>query len=604
MDLAIVVISYLGALWVRFDFQYSQISHIPQYISHIPFIVVIYFIVFKLLKCDKTLWNHVSVEEALRIVLASTIAATLVWLVFVFSPDKTLPNSVHLIALIFIVLILELVRFYYRIYRLLMALNKNGKAQYKKTIIVGAGDAGVMLLKEMVNNPRYLNQLVGLVDDDPRKKGRFISGFPILGTTEQLEEIVSTHNVEIIFLAMPSIPVIRQNEIAKQCYATGAKVLFLSDTKNMISSEGIRRNLRQMNIEDLLGRKEIKLDNQQLQTIIDNKNILVTGAAGSIGSELVRQIIKLNPKTIVLLDTNENGLYALEQELFLMRKESKFSDYVEFIPLITSIRDFDALEPIFKQYQFDIVFHAAAHKHVPLMERMPEQAIKNNILGSYNVIKLADQYQVSDFINISTDKAVNPTNVMGATKRFVEKMIQCIGQDSKTIFVAVRFGNVLGSSGSVIPLFQKQIEAGGPVTVTDPEMKRYFMTIPEAVSLILQVTTFGKRGEIYVLDMGEPIKIIDLAKNMIQLAGFKPYEDIDIVFTGLRPGEKLFEEILMDDEQLAKTPHELIFVAKPQMIPIKQIQDELKLLKSVLDTEATAEEIKKVLQKVVDTYEC
>lgn len=376
----------------------------------------------------------------------------------------------------------------------------------------------------------------------------------------------------------------------------------LSGSEDMITAAGVRRNLREINIEDLLGRNEIQLQNSELEQLIESKRILVTGAGGSIGSELVRQLIRYNPATIVMMDISENSLYELQQELNIKRKDGLINQTTSFYPIITSIRDLKGLDMVFEKGKFDVIFHAAAHKHVPLMETMPSEAVKNNIFGSHNMIELAKKYKVETFVSISTDKAVNPTNVMGATKRFVEKMIQAEREGCCTKFVAVRFGNVLGSNGSVIPVFKKQIASGGPLTVTHPEIIRYFMTIPEAVSLVLQAATYGEGGEIFVLDMGDPVKILDLAEKMITLAGYKPYEDIDIKFTGLRPGEKLYEELLMDEEGLGQTPNPLIKVAEPMHIKREEILRDLEKLRRVMNDDITRGQVITVLQEVVHTF--
>ena len=601
-DLAIVVASYYLALWIRFDFSLAETTYFRELSQFVPYIVLVYFILFRIFKVDKTLWSSPSVDEALRVSLAAGTSATIVYLIMEVTQHHVIPTSVCIIAGILIILILEFLRFGYRVYRTLITIQKNTNPNHKRTIIVGAGEAGHLLLKEILNNKVYKNNVIGFIDDDPLKVKKMISGFPVLGKTDDVLRIVSDHNIEIIYVAMPSVSVKRQNEIAKLCYETGKKVNILSGSEDMITAAGVRRNLREINIEDLLGRKEIQLQNSELEQLIESKRILVTGAGGSIGSELVRQLIRYNPATIVMMDISENSLYELQQELNIKRKDGLINQTTSFYPIITSIRDLKGLDLVFEKGRFDVIFHAAAHKHVPLMETMPSEAVKNNIFGSHNMIELAKKYKVETFVSISTDKAVNPTNVMGATKRFVEKMIQAEREGCCTKFVAVRFGNVLGSNGSVIPVFKKQIASGGPLTVTHPEIIRYFMTIPEAVSLVLQAATYGEGGEIFVLDMGDPVKILDLAEKMITLAGYKPYEDIDIKFTGLRPGEKLYEELLMDEEGLGQTPNPLIKVAEPMHINREEILRDLEKLRRVMNDDITRGQVITVLQEVVHTF--
>lgn len=601
-DLAIVVASYYLALWIRFDFSLAETTYFRELSQFVPYIVLVYFILFRIFKVDKTLWSSPSVDEALRVSLAAGTSATIVYLIMEVTQHHVIPTSVCIIAGILIILILEFLRFGYRVYRTLITIQKNTNPNHKRTIIVGAGEAGHLLLKEILNNKVYKNNVIGFIDDDPLKVKKMISGFPVLGKTDDVLRIVSDHNIEIIYVAMPSVSVKRQNEIAKLCYETGKKVNILSGSEDMITAAGVRRNLREINIEDLLGRKEIQLQNSELEQLIESKRILVTGAGGSIGSELVRQLIRYNPATIVMMDISENSLYELQQELNIKRKDGLINQTTSFYPIITSIRDLKGLDLVFEKGRFDVIFHAAAHKHVPLMETMPSEAVKNNIFGSHNMIELAKKYKVETFVSISTDKAVNPTNVMGATKRFVEKMIQAEREGCCTKFVAVRFGNVLGSNGSVIPVFKKQIASGGPLTVTHPEIIRYFMTIPEAVSLVLQAATYGEGGEIFVLDMGDPVKILDLAEKMITLAGYKPYEDIDIKFTGLRPGEKLYEELLMDEEGLGQTPNPLIKVAEPMHIKREEILRDLEKLRRVMNDDITRGQVITVLQEVVHTF--
>lgn len=601
-DLFIVVISYYLALWIRFDLSFAQIEYFHRLTKLIPYIVGIDFVIFKIFKIDKTLWRTPSVEEALRISMAVFSGFIFNYILFHFYLKVNIPNSVHLIGLLISVLAIEFSRFLYRIYRHLSSLSHVHNPSFKKVLIIGAGDAGIMLLKELLHNKDYENNIVGFVDDNLYKKGKIISGFPVLGTTHDLEKIIDKYVVDLVYIAIPSASVRRQDEIIKECYQYRVEVKMLSSSSHLMTSADIKRNIRPITIMDLLGRKEIELDNYEIISLIRDKVVLVSGAGGSIGSELCHQIISFNPKTIIMIDINENALYELQSQLNILRRDNKINVNIKMVSYIASIRDSNSIEHVFMTFQPDVVFHAAAHKHVPFMEDMPQEAIKNNIFGTFNLIELSKKYKVKTFVSISTDKAVNPTNVMGATKRFVEKMIQAFGQSGSTKFVSVRFGNVLGSNGSVVPLFQKQIENGGPVTVTHKDMVRYFMTIPEAVSLVIQAATYGQGGEIFVLNMGEPVKILDVAEKMIRLSGFKPYEDIDIIFTGLRPGEKLFEELLMNEEGLRPTANKLIFVAKPMEISERLIENELRLLKEVVTDHKSKLEIQQTLKEVVDTY--
>jgi FlaA1/EpsC-like NDP-sugar epimerase len=601
-DIVMVLVAYFVALWIRLDFSLRNIAYFNHLVELIPVIVIAYFIAFKLAKIDKTLWASPSVDEALRVSLASLIGFAVVFVFCEYITPIHLPLSVHFIALMLVVLMMLFVRFSFRIYRLLSSLTSNSSESCKRTLIVGGGEAGSMLFKEILQNKKYNNKVIGFLDDDAYKVGKLIMGIPVLATSEQVGTLAVNEKIDVIYIAMPSVSVKRQNEIAKLCYGSQAKVYMITGSQDMIQAAGIHRSIREMSIEDLLGRKEVHLQHEELKELIQDKSILVTGAGGSIGSELVRQIVLYQPRSVIMLDISENSIYDLQSELNIWRKEKKIAENVEFLPIIGSIRDFAVLDMIFERSKFDLVFHAAAHKHVPLMESMPAEAVKNNIFGSHHIIELCKKHKVKRMVHISTDKAVNPTNVMGATKRFVEKMIQTIGKDGPTKFVAVRFGNVLGSSGSVIPLFKKQIASGGPVTVTDPEMIRYFMTIPEAVSLILQAASYGEGGEIFVLDMGEPVKILDLAEKMISLAGYIPYQDIDIEFTGLRPGEKLFEELLMGEEGLKETPNPLIKVTKPMDISREQIIREIEYLRKVVSVDQSRGEIIKALMETVPTY--
>ena len=601
LDLMIVTFSYLVALWMRFDFSFSDRASFLLLINYLPVVSLIYLTMYKIFKVDKTLWKVASIEEAFRIGVSVFFSAGIVGIVFT-NMGILLPRSIHIIAFLLIVLLTETTRFLYRINRMFLSFQQQNEPDLINTLIVGAGRAGLMLVREILENENYKNKIIGFIDDDLYKSGKLVSGFPVLGTTNQISQVVKNKHINHIIIAMPSVSIKRQNDIIKECYETGIKTEILTRSSDMINHPSKKINVRNLSIEDLLGRKEIKLDNQGISSLINSSVVLVTGAGGSIGSEICRQVAKYTPAKLILMDISENSIYDLHNELEYLVDEKLLSSGIEIIPMITSIRDIKAINELMRIHKVDVVFHAAAHKHVPLMEQTPSEAIKNNIFGSYNMIESSKMNKVKLFVSISTDKAVNPTNVMGATKRFVEKMIQSICNDCGTKFVAVRFGNVLGSNGSVIPVFKKQIEAGGPVTVTHKDIIRYFMTIPEAVSLVLQAATFGNGGEIFVLEMGEPVKILDLAEKMIKLSGFKPYEDIDIKFTGLRPGEKLYEELLMSEEGMRATTNDLIYIAKPMEITSEVVLAELAYLRSVIDISLDKDEIINALQKTVSTF--
>ncbi|MDP3306580.1 MAG: nucleoside-diphosphate sugar epimerase/dehydratase [Erysipelotrichaceae bacterium] len=601
LDLIIVSVSYMVALWMRYDFSFSNRASFLLLIYYLPWIALVYLVLYKLFKVDRTLWKVAGIEEAFRIGISVFFSALLVGMFFLIR-GITIPRSIHIIAFLLVVVAMEITRFFYRINRMFMSIQQQNEPDLVNTLVVGAGKAGAMLVREILDNNDYKNRIVGFIDDDLYKSGKLVSGIPILGTTEDIAEVVKDKKVNHVIIAMPSVSIKRQNDIIKQFYELRVKTEILTRSSDMINQPSKKISIRNLSIEDLLGRKEIVLDNQEISKLVASSIVLVTGAGGSIGSELCRQIVNYKPKMLIMMDINENSLYELDNELSYLISEGRLPSNVEILPIIKSIRDSRAVNELLGDYKVNIVFHAAAHKHVPLMETVPDEAIKNNIFGSYNMIEAAKKHKVKLFVSISTDKAVNPTNVMGATKRFVEKMIQSIGMNSNTKFVAVRFGNVLGSSGSVIPVFRKQIEAGGPVMVTHKDIIRYFMTIPEAVSLVLQAATFGNGGEIFVLEMGEPVKILDLAEKMIRLSGFKPYDDIDIKFTGLRPGEKLYEEIMMSEEGLRKTTNDLIYIAKPLEITSEEVLNDLAYLRAVLDDDHNKEDLVKALSKVVDTY--
>lgn len=471
------------------------------------------------------------------------------------------------------------------------------KVKAKNLLIIGAGMGAREIIITIKNSMRDRYNIVGIIDDNKNKLNHYILGIKVIGTRYEIPRFAKEYDVDEIFFAINKIDAVSRRKILEICQETGVKTRVLPTTEEVIDKQGAMNSLRNVQIEDLLGRDPIELDNKNIKNLIKDKTVLVTGGGGSIGSELCRQIIKYKPQNLVILDIYENTLYDIERELE--------ADYptANIKAIIGSVRDKERLEEVFNKYKPNVVFHAAAHKHVPLMETSPLEAIHNNVFGTYNVVNCADKFGVEKFVLISTDKAVNPTNIMGASKRVCEMIVQTKNKTSKTDFVAVRFGNVLGSNGSVIPLMKKQIEKGGPVTVTHKEITRYFMTIPEAVQLILQAVTYAKGGEIFVLDMGEPVKIYDLAVSLIRLMGYEPNVDIPIIITGLRPGEKLYEELLMAEEGLVSTKHDKIFITQPMHLEEKELNEKLYELGNIkYNEDYSIEKVKEVMANVVPTY--
>lgn len=480
---------------------------------------------------------------------------------------------------------------------LLMQERDSGDGKRYNVLIIGAGYAGRDIIKSIKQTMNEKYNIVGIIDDDKSKLNCSINGVDVIGNRNQIVNICNKKEIDEIFFAISKIDKKKKKEILEICQETGKKIRILPTTEDIIRNKNMYQNLREVDIEDILGRDPVKLDNKKIGTLIEGKTILITGAGGSIGSELCRQIIKYNPSRMVLFDIYENNLYDIELELKSIYK------HIEIDAIVGSVRDLKKLESVFETYNPYLVFHAAAHKHVPLMENSPLEAIKNNVFGTYNVANCADKYKARKMILISTDKAVNPTNIMGATKRLCEMIIQVKNKTSKTEYAAVRFGNVLGSNGSVVPLFKKQIAEGGPVTVTHKDIIRYFMTIPEAAQLVLQAMSYADGGEIFVLDMGEPVKIYDLAVSLIKLSGYEPDIDIPIVFTGLRPGEKLYEELLMKEEGLQKTENKKIYIGELTDLDEKDILEKLAKLKHLIEDENTPiQEIKETIHEVVPTY--
>lgn len=543
-----------------------------------------------------SLWNKSVDREFVQMVIATSIYQVPVAIII-----KSIGYDFSLVFYVVNTLLALLStctsRIGYRVIRkITMYMSLQTYTDAKKVLIIGAGSAGRLIIKELYENQQLKKKPIGIIDDNKNKLGKKIHNIPVIGTCEDIKRIVKDYEVDEIIFSIANIENKRKKEIIEICKSCKCVVKTIPGIYEIIEGKVDIKNIRDVEIEDLLGRETININTKEISNYLENKTILVTGGGGSIGSELCRQIAKVNPKKLILLDIYENNAYEIQQELI-----RKYKDKLNLEVIVGSIRDEKRLDSIFAKYKPEVVFHAAAHKHVPLMEKSPCEAIKNNVFGTKKVALMSHIYGVKRFVLISTDKAVNPTNIMGATKRCAEMIIQTMNERSKTEFVAVRFGNVLGSNGSVIPLFKKQIEEGGPITVTHPEVTRFFMTIPEAVSLVIQAGAMAKGGEIFVLNMGESVKIIDLAKNLISLSGFEPDVDIKIEFSGLRPGEKLYEELLMDEEGLKQTNHNKIFIGKPIDINIEKLEKDLKLLKLTVDNEE-AEAIEYIMKSLVPTF--
>ncbi len=562
--------------------------------------IFILLCVFYFTKIYTVLWVHARVKDYVRLVLSGLIASVIVMIVNVFMVDMdyTSYGPKQTICAMFITIVGTVFSrmFAYAIYSFYRERQHASSVQNKKRLlIVGAGNAAMIMLKDLERNDNLNYDVVGFIDDDKKKFNTIVYGVKVIGDRYDIQKICSQKAVDEILIAIPSARSSDRREILEICNETGCKTKILPSIDQVISGADIKNHVRDVQIEDLLARDPISLDNSEIKCYIENKVILVTGGGGSIGSELCRQIMHYNPEKLVILDIYENNAYELQMELNRAYGREKID------VVIASVRDLERLEMVFIKYKPYIVFHAAAHKHVPLMEDNPGEAIKNNVFGTYNAVRCADKYGAKRFVLISTDKAVNPTNIMGATKRVCEMIVQSAQTSSKTEFVAVRFGNVLGSNGSVIPLFKRQIKEGGPVTVTHKDITRFFMTIPEATQLVLQAASYAKGGEIFVLDMGEPVRIYDLAKNLIRLSGYKPNEDIRIEICGLRPGEKLYEELLMNEEGLKSTEHDKIFIGKPIDIRKEELFEMLgEMEKASLDDDT--ERIKDTVEKLVPTY--
>ncbi len=596
-DVVATMLSFFLGLWFRYDFSFQEIraEHLQGFLSAIGPWCVITIVVFLCFRLYSSIWAFVSTSEVFRIAGAYLVLAVIGTLVFRFD-GFLMPRSSMVMGYLLSFAMTVLIRFSYRLWRtaqrqLSHMAHANG---LKNVMLIGAGDAGRALAMEFLSSDYVKDHLSCVIDDNPVKLNKRLCGVPIVGNRYDIPAMAKQYKISKIIFAIPSCPAKMRKEILDICTTTGCEVQMLPGIYQMVNGEVSVSKLRQVDPQDLLGRDPIQVNLEEIFGYIHGKTVLVTGGGGSIGSELCRQIAGAEPEMLIIFDIYENNAYDIQQEL-----RRNFPE-LNLLVLIGSVRNTSRVDWVIGHYRPDLIFHAAAHKHVPLMEDSPNEAIKNNVFGTYKVASAAAKYGVRRFVLISTDKAVNPTNIMGASKRLCEMVIQMMDRRSKTEFVAVRFGNVLGSNGSVIPLFKKQIAAGGPVTVTHPDIIRYFMTIPEAVSLVLQAGYYARGGEIFILDMGEPVKIDTMARNMIRLSGYEPDVDIKVVYTGLRPGEKLYEELLMKEEGLQETANKLIHIGKPIEMDDGKFAAQLERLKEACQAET--ENMKDIVAEIVPTY--
>ena len=596
LDVLATAVAFFLGLWFRFDFIYADISQyfIDGYLSTIGIWCAVTVAVLALFNLYNCIWVFVGLSEVFRILGAYGILAVIGVVAHIYG--VALPRSSCIIGLILSCVFTVGIRFSYRIIRTvqLRVSHMAHASGIRNVMLIGAGDAGRALATEFQNSEYVRDHLVCVIDDNPVKQGKRLCGIPIVGGRSDILEMVERYKISKIILAIPSAGAKARKEILDICSTTGCEVQTLPGIYQMVNGDISVSKLRNVDPQDLLGRDPIRVNTDEIVGYVSGKVVLVTGGGGSIGSELCRQIARANPAQLIILDIYENNAYDIQMELCRNHSE------LNLLVLIGSVRNTNRVNQIMSLYHPDLVFHAAAHKHVPLMEDSPNEAIKNNVLGTYKMAQAAAKHGVKRFVLISTDKAVNPTNIMGASKRLCEMVVQMMNRQSETEFVAVRFGNVLGSNGSVIPLFKKQIEAGGPVTVTHPDIIRYFMTIPEAVSLVLQAGYYAKGGEIFILDMGEPVKIDTMARNMIRLSGFEPDVDIKVEYTGLRPGEKLYEELLMKEEGLQETDNKLIHIGKPIVMDDEKFAEQLERLAKASKMEVS--NMKDIVAEIVPTY--
>ena len=596
LDILVINFSAFLSLIIRYEFDYvSMVNDGGQFLNTLLKVAVpntlLTLALFWLFQLYNSLWGFAGADELIHI-FAAAILVSMIQALLILPGVVTLPRSFPFLYGMILSVSTILVRFSYRFIRRMRArMSKQGR---QRTLLIGAGQAGALVLREFKNSNFSRNQVVCIIDDDPGKKGRQLMGIKIIGGRDMIQRAVEKYNIQEIILAIPTLTAQEKKAIWEICSNTGCKFKQMPGIYQLANGEVSIQAIRDIDIEDLLERDVVNIDMGGLSDLIKNKTVMVTGGGGSIGSELCRQLAGYQPKELVIFDIYENNAYAIEQEL-----RSRYPELTLHV-LIGSVRDERRIDAVMEQFHPAIVYHAAAHKHVPLMERSPLEAVKNNVFGTYNTAKAAAKHGVDHFVLISTDKAVNPTNVMGASKRICEMIVQTMADRSDTCFAAVRFGNVLGSNGSVIPLFREQIKKGGPVTVTHPEITRFFMTIPEAVSLVLQAGAYAKGGEIFVLDMGKPVKISDLATNMIRLSGFEPNVDIPIVYTGLRPGEKLYEELLMNEEGLTKTANDLIYIGQKTDFDAQRFLEDLESLRQLEEGQEAL--LRRQIGHIVPTY--
>ena len=596
LDVLVINLSAFLSLFIRFEFDYAyMLKEGGHFLNTLLKVAVpntlLTLCLFWLFQLYNSLWGFAGADELIHI-FAAAILASLVQALLIIPGVVTLPRSFPFLYGMILSVSTIIVRFSYRfIRRMRSRMSTRGR---QRTMLIGAGQAGALVLREFKNSNFSRNQVICIIDDDPGKKGRQLMGIKIIGGRDKIHQAVKKYNIQEIILAIPTLTTQEKKAIWEICSRTGCKFKQMPGIYQLANGDVSIQAIRDIDIEDLLERDVVNIDMGGLSDLIKDKTVMVTGGGGSIGSELCRQLAAYQPKELVIFDIYENNAYAIEQEL-----RSNYPELTLHV-LIGSVRDERRIDAVMEQFHPAIVYHAAAHKHVPLMERSPLEAVKNNVFGTYNTAKAAARHGVDHFVLISTDKAVNPTNVMGASKRICEMIIQSMSGRSDTCFAAVRFGNVLGSNGSVIPLFREQIKKGGPVTVTHPEITRFFMTIPEAVSLVLQAGAFAKGGEIFVLDMGDPVKISDLAANMIRLSGFEPDVDIPIIYTGLRPGEKLYEELLMNEEGLTKTANDLIYIGQKTDFDTQRFLEDLESLRQLEEGQEAL--LRRQIGHMVPTY--
>ena len=598
-DVLSVGISYFMALMLRHDLKFSTIDplFVDNFINSILIWTALTIGVFYACRLYHSIWSMASVAELYRILMAYVVLVP-VYLAYAVVTELHMPKSYYVMGILINFCFTTAMRYAYRMVRYMLRGISGGTGKNcKRIMIIGGGEAGHMLIRELHNTDRVESVVVCLIDDDPGKQGKFIEGIEIVGNRHDIVNMAERYHVTDIFFAIPSATLQERTAILNICKETKCNLKTIPGMYQLVNEEISVSRLRDVEITDLLGREQVQVNNEEILAAVRGKVVLVTGGGGSIGSELCRQIARAKPERLVIFDIYENNAYEIQQELRRSHPELKLT------ALIGSVRNTNRINAVMEAYRPELVFHAAAHKHVPLMEESPNEAIKNNVLGTYKTAQAAVRWGVKKFVLISTDKAVNPTNIMGASKRLCEMVVQMMERRSPdTSFVAVRFGNVLGSNGSVIPLFKKQIAEGGPVTVTDKRIIRYFMTIPEAVSLVLQASYYARGGEIFVLEMGEPVKIDDMARNLIRLSGYTPDVDIKIVYTGLRPGEKLYEELLMDEEGLRETENKLIHIGRPIDMDDEKFLSQLKRLEEA--SKAESDDIKHIVAEIVPTYRC